>query len=66
MLVGIVTSFRSNRKEPLAVPFQRIHAAFPQSGEPEPLFRFVFADSGALRANSNETLPVRLMTEQGG
>jgi hypothetical protein len=46
MLVGLVTTFRANRKEPLATVLARIHAAFRQSGEPDPQIEFVFADSG--------------------
>jgi hypothetical protein len=46
MLVGLVTTFRANRKEPLATVLERIHSAFRQSGEPDPQIRFVFADSG--------------------
>lgn len=46
MLVGLVTTFRANRKEPLATVLERSHTAFRQSGEPDPQLRFVFADSG--------------------
>jgi hypothetical protein len=46
MLVGLVTTFRANRKEPLATLLERIHSAFRQSGEPDPQIEFVFADSG--------------------
>jgi hypothetical protein len=46
MIVGLVTTFRANRKEPLATLLERIHTAFRQSGEPDPDVSFVFADSG--------------------
>src|SRR5262249_58161496 len=45
MHVGLVTTFRASRKEPLAELLARIHAAFLSSGLDEPEIRFSFADA---------------------
>lgn len=45
MPVGFFTTFRANRKEPLAALLERIHSAFQKCGESLPAVHFAFADS---------------------
>jgi hypothetical protein len=52
MHVALVTTFSANRKEPLAVLLERIHAAFLASGLGEPVI--LFPDSFAERDAQHE------------
>jgi hypothetical protein len=45
MLLAFLTTFNANRKEPLSVLLERIHAAFLASGLGEPVIRFSFSDA---------------------
>ena len=47
MQVAILTTFQANKKEPLAVLLERIHAAFIASDLGEPALQFCFSDAPA-------------------
>ena len=45
MQVALVTTFQTNKKEPLATLLARIHAAFLEAGLGEPAIEFSFSDA---------------------
>src|SRR5437867_933065 len=45
MRVALLLTFNASRKEPLAALLERIHAAFPASGQGDPSIRFSFSDA---------------------
>jgi hypothetical protein len=52
MRVALLTSFAASRKEPLVAMMDRVHQGFLDSGLPEPVVRFNFADGQVVNFSS--------------